>query len=108
MQVLKRVTLSRCILPNRKLAHLWHGPFRLDEIHDDFRVKLKIPGAGYRVTPWVHISRLKPRALFPKRPISEIQVSEEDDIDAALLHQDIWEPDSEQDEYEVEGNSDLR
>ncbi|OWZ17068.1 hypothetical protein PHMEG_0009038 [Phytophthora megakarya] len=34
-----------------KLAHLWHGPFQIDEIHDDFRVKLKIPGTGYRVNP---------------------------------------------------------
>ncbi|OWY90433.1 hypothetical protein PHMEG_00041441 [Phytophthora megakarya] len=58
---------------SRKLAHLWHGPFRIDEIHDDFRVKLKVPSSGYRVNLWVHISRLKPRALFPKRPTSEIQ-----------------------------------
>ncbi|OWZ12785.1 hypothetical protein PHMEG_00013995 [Phytophthora megakarya] len=53
---------------SRKLAHLWHGPFRIDEIHDDFRVKLKIPGIGNRVNPWVHISHLKPRDLFSKRP----------------------------------------
>ncbi|OWY91768.1 hypothetical protein PHMEG_00039515 [Phytophthora megakarya] len=59
---------------SRKLAHLWHRPFRIDEIHDDFRVKLKIPGTGYRVNPWVHISRLNPRALFPKRPTPEIQL----------------------------------
>ncbi|OWZ22525.1 LOW QUALITY PROTEIN: hypothetical protein PHMEG_0002751 [Phytophthora megakarya] len=52
------------------LAHLWHGPFRIEGIHDDFRVKLKIPGTGYRVNPWAHISRLKPRSLFPKRPTS--------------------------------------
>ncbi|OWY97773.1 reverse transcriptase [Phytophthora megakarya] len=32
-------------------AHLWHGPFRTNEIHDDFRVKLKTPGTGYRVNP---------------------------------------------------------
>ncbi|OWY90204.1 hypothetical protein PHMEG_00041779 [Phytophthora megakarya] len=59
-----------------KLAHLWHGPFQIDEIHDDFRVKLKIPGTGYRVNPWVHIS--------------------------PLLPEDSWEPDIAQDEYEVE------
>ncbi|OWY91985.1 hypothetical protein PHMEG_00039191, partial [Phytophthora megakarya] len=87
---------------SRKLAHLWHGPFRIDEIHDDFRVKLKIPGTGYRVNPWVYISRRKPRALFPKRPTSEIQVSEDDGFDAALLPEDSWEPDTAQDEYEVE------
>ncbi|OWY99664.1 LOW QUALITY PROTEIN: hypothetical protein PHMEG_00029300 [Phytophthora megakarya] len=93
---------------SRKLAHLWHGPFRIDEVHDDFRVKLKILGTGYRVNPWVHISRLKPRALFPKRPTSEMQVSEDDDFDAALLPKDIWEPDTVQDEYEVEEILDLR
>ncbi|OWZ15126.1 hypothetical protein PHMEG_00011295 [Phytophthora megakarya] len=70
--------------------------------------KLKIPGTGYRVHPWVHISRLKPRALFPKRPTSEIQVSEEDDVDAGLLPEDSWEPDTAQDEYEVEEILDLR
>ncbi|OWY94883.1 hypothetical protein PHMEG_00035263 [Phytophthora megakarya] len=93
---------------SRKLAHLWHGPSRIDEIYDDFRVKLKIPGTGYRVNPWVHISRLKPKALFPKRPTSEIQVSEEDDFDAALLAEDSWESDTVQDEYEVEEILDLR
>ncbi|OWY90373.1 hypothetical protein PHMEG_00041521 [Phytophthora megakarya] len=93
---------------SRKLAHLWHGPFRIDEIHDDFRVKLKIQGTGYRVNPWVHISRLKSRAPFSKRPTLEIQVSEDDDFDAALLPEDSWEPDTVQDEYEVEEILDLR
>ncbi|OWZ05159.1 hypothetical protein PHMEG_00022802 [Phytophthora megakarya] len=36
---------------SRKLAHLWHGPFRIDKVHDDFRVKPKIDGTGYRVNP---------------------------------------------------------
>ncbi|OWZ06299.1 hypothetical protein PHMEG_00021464 [Phytophthora megakarya] len=71
-----------------KLAHLWHGPFRIDEIHDNFRVKLKILAIGYCVNQWVHISCLRPRALFSKRPISEIQVSVDDDFDAALLPED--------------------
>ncbi|GMF39155.1 unnamed protein product [Phytophthora fragariaefolia] len=53
---------------SRKLAHMWHGPFRIEEMNDDFRVKLKVTDSGYRVNPWVHVSRLKPRALFPKRP----------------------------------------
>ncbi|OWY90668.1 hypothetical protein PHMEG_00041102 [Phytophthora megakarya] len=88
---------------SRKLGHLWHGPFRIDEIHDDFRVKLKIPGTGYRVNP-----RLKPRATFPKRPTSQIQVSEDDDFDAALLSEDSWELDTAQEVYEVEGILDLR
>jgi hypothetical protein len=80
---------------SRKLVHLWHGPFRIDEVHDDFRVKLKTEDTGYRVNPWVHIGRLKPRAIFPKRPTVEIQMEDEDDFDAALLPEDSWEPDSE-------------
>ncbi|OWY95473.1 hypothetical protein PHMEG_00034515 [Phytophthora megakarya] len=93
---------------SRKLAHLWHGPFRLEQVRDDFKVKLKVQGTGYRVEPWVHISRLKPRALFPKRLSLRIDVSEEDDFDAALLPEDSWEPDSVYQEYEVEEIVDLR
>ncbi|GMF46773.1 unnamed protein product [Phytophthora fragariaefolia] len=91
-----------------KLAHLWHGPFRIEEIHDDFRVKLKVTDSGYRVNPWVHVSRLKPRALFPKCPTVEIEVVEDDDFCAALLPEDSWEPDSGRNEYEVEKILDLR
>ncbi|GMF51710.1 unnamed protein product [Phytophthora fragariaefolia] len=93
---------------SRKLAHLWHGPFRIEEVHDDFRVKLKVKDTGYRVNPWVHVSRLKPRALFPERPAEEIDVDEDDDFDTALLPEDSWEPDAANDEYEVEKILDLR
>ncbi|GMF47153.1 unnamed protein product [Phytophthora fragariaefolia] len=93
---------------SRKLAHMRHGPFRIEEIHDNFRVKLKVTDSGYRVNPWIHVSRLKPRALFPKRPTVEIEVAEDDDFDAALLPEDSWEPDSERNEYEVEKILDLR
>ncbi|GMF56339.1 unnamed protein product [Phytophthora fragariaefolia] len=87
---------------------MWHGPFRIEEIHDDVRVKLKVTDSGYRVNPWVHVSRLKPRALFPKRPTAEIEVVEDDAFDAARLPKDSWEPDSERNEYEVENILDLR
>jgi len=93
---------------SRKLAHMWHGPFRIDEILDDFRVKLKVDGTGYRVNPWVHISRLKARAIFLKRPTEDIDVDDEDDFDSALLPEDSWEPDNANDEYEVEKILDLR
>ncbi|POM73630.1 Reverse transcriptase [Phytophthora palmivora] len=93
---------------SRKLAHMWHGPFRIQEIHDNFRVKLRVENTGYRVNPWVHVSRLKPRGLFPKRPTVEIEVNEDDDFDAALLPEDSWEPDAVNDEYEVERILDLR
>ncbi|OWY92901.1 hypothetical protein PHMEG_00037893 [Phytophthora megakarya] len=93
---------------SRKLAHLWYGPFRIDEVHDDFKVKLKIDGTGYRVNPWVHISRLKPRALFPRRPTDEIALDENNDLDAELLPEDSWEAIAPDGEYEVERILDLR
>ncbi|OWZ07736.1 hypothetical protein PHMEG_00019833 [Phytophthora megakarya] len=80
---------------SRKLAHLWHGPFRIDDVHDDFRVKLKIDGTGYRVNPWVRVRRLKPRALFPRTPIDKVTLDESDDLDAELLPEDSWEADNE-------------
>ncbi|GMF22208.1 unnamed protein product [Phytophthora lilii] len=67
----------------KKFAHLWHGPFRIIETSDDFRCKLKIEGSGYNVYPWVHVSRLKPRALFPDRPTMEVEVSDDDAFDVA-------------------------
>ncbi|OWZ07254.1 reverse transcriptase, partial [Phytophthora megakarya] len=46
--------------PTKKLAHLWHGPFRVRE------------------------KRLKPRAKYPVRPSGTIDILEDDDLDAAL------------------------
>ncbi|OWZ01185.1 hypothetical protein PHMEG_00027483 [Phytophthora megakarya] len=66
---------------SKKLAYLLHGPFRIDEVLDDFRVKLKVDKTVYR-----------PRALFPKRPTVSVEVDEEDDFDAALLPEDSWKP----------------
>ncbi|OWY97524.1 hypothetical protein PHMEG_00031927 [Phytophthora megakarya] len=93
---------------SKKLAHLWHWHFRIDEVLDDFRVKLKVDSTGYRVNPWVHISRLNQRALFPKRPTVSVDVDEEDDFDAALLPEDSWEADAQKDEYKVENILDFR
>jgi hypothetical protein len=93
---------------SRKLAHLWYEPFQIEEIHDDFRVKLKVTDTGYRVNPWVHVSCLKPRALFPQRPVEELTLDEDDDFDDALLPEDSWEADTQNDEYEVEKILDLR
>jgi hypothetical protein len=92
----------------KQFAHLWHGPFRILETSDDFRCKLKVEGSGYKLYPWVHVSRLKPRALFPDRPTTEVEVAEEDDFDAALLPEDVSEPDESQSVYEVELIRDVR
>ncbi|OWZ12134.1 hypothetical protein PHMEG_00014754 [Phytophthora megakarya] len=85
---------------------MWHWPFRIDEIRDDFRVRLKVKDTGYRVNPWVHISRLKPRVVFPKRPTVEVNVADDEGFDAALLPEDSWEPDCSNDVFEVESIQD--
>ncbi|OWZ10003.1 hypothetical protein PHMEG_00017215 [Phytophthora megakarya] len=79
------------VLPglSRKLAHLGYGPFRIEQVRDDFKVKLKVQGTGYRVEPWVHITQ-------------------DDDFDEALLPEHSWEPNSAYQEYEVEGILDLK
>jgi hypothetical protein len=50
----------------KKLAQLWHGPFRVKKRTSQFSVELELPSEdGYRFFPRVHISRVKPRRLFP-------------------------------------------
>ncbi|TYZ69029.1 hypothetical protein PybrP1_011015 [[Pythium] brassicae (nom. inval.)] len=67
----------------RKLAHLWHGPFRTLEASEDFRYLLKTAGTPYRV-------------------------DEEFDLDSALLPEDCFQPDNKPGEYEVEAILDSR
>ncbi|OWY99735.1 reverse transcriptase [Phytophthora megakarya] len=63
----------------RKLAHLWHGPFRVAEKINEFSVKLEIANEADRL-----------------------------DFDEILLPEDSWVPDLGADEYEVERISDVR
>ncbi|OWZ01335.1 hypothetical protein PHMEG_00027300 [Phytophthora megakarya] len=86
----------------KKLAHLWHSPFRILEKGSDYRYRLQVEGTEYRFYPWVHVSRLKPRAKYPERPSEAMNIPEDDDLDAALLREDSWEPDEGSGEYEVE------
>ncbi|KAJ0391237.1 hypothetical protein ATCC90586_011143 [Pythium insidiosum] len=95
----------------RKLAHQWHGPFRIVERDGDYRVKLAADAEGYRVYPWVHISRLKPRISWHDRPGDDVEPdpgNDDDDLDAALLPEDSWQPDEEAGEYAVEELRDVR
>ncbi|OWZ12982.1 reverse transcriptase, partial [Phytophthora megakarya] len=62
----------------KKLAHLWHGPFRILEKGSDYR------------------------------PSEAMNIPEDDDFDAALLREDSWEPDEGSGEYEVEAILDVR
>ncbi|OWZ02639.1 hypothetical protein PHMEG_00025765 [Phytophthora megakarya] len=86
----------------KKLAHFWHSSFRIREKGSDFRYCLQVEGTEYRFHPWVHVSRLKPRAKYPERPSGTIDIPEDDDFDVALLREDSWEPDEGSWEYEVE------
>ncbi|GMF46055.1 unnamed protein product [Phytophthora fragariaefolia] len=52
--------------------------------------------------PWVHVSRLKPRTLFPDRPTEDVEVAEDGDFGATILPEDVNSPKEVQDEYEIE------
>ncbi|ETN07462.1 hypothetical protein PPTG_23189, partial [Phytophthora nicotianae INRA-310] len=44
----------------KKLAHRWHGPFRIKRKVEEFAYELELPDkSGYRFYPIVHVSRLK-------------------------------------------------
>ena len=58
----------------RKLAHMWHGPFRVADVCGDHAVRLEIAGTPYRLFPVVHVSKLKPVRLFPERPANLLNV----------------------------------
>ncbi|OWZ05002.1 reverse transcriptase [Phytophthora megakarya] len=94
----------------RKLAHLWHGPFRVANNINEFRIKLEIAGTGYQIFPVIHVSKLKLVKDFPDRPRVELTVNESDrfDFDEIVLPEDGWVPDLGADEYEVERISDVR
>ncbi|GMF47168.1 unnamed protein product [Phytophthora fragariaefolia] len=57
----------------RKLAHMWHGPFRVAAVIDTHAVRLEIAGTEYRLYPIVYTSKLKPVRNFPDRPKAPLQ-----------------------------------
>ncbi|OWZ08575.1 hypothetical protein PHMEG_00018851 [Phytophthora megakarya] len=97
----------------KKLAHRWHGPFRIKKKIDEFAFELELPDkSGYRFYPVVHISRLKPVNEFSSRPTTQIALEIAEDsrmgFDEALLPEDSWEPDHIAGKYEVEAILDDR
>ncbi|OWZ06739.1 LOW QUALITY PROTEIN: reverse transcriptase [Phytophthora megakarya] len=74
----------------RKLAHMWHGPFRVTELIGNHAARLETAGSGYRIFPIVHLSKLKPVQTFPDRPKAVLNTEDDDrvHIDEELLPDD--------------------
>ena len=87
----------------KKLAHLWHGPFRVLELVGEHAARLELRDTKYRLFPIVHISKLKRVVEFPDRPCDLLTVNEADrvDFDECLLPEDSWARELEEGEYEV-------
>ncbi|POM65886.1 Hypothetical protein PHPALM_18333 [Phytophthora palmivora] len=88
----------------RKLAHMWHEPFRVLELVDEYAVCMEIAGKEYRLFPVVHVSKIKPVRQIPYRPQIRLTIPDQDryDFDEALLPEDSWIRDLDNNEYEVE------
>uniref|UniRef100_H3H5N5 Integrase catalytic domain-containing protein n=1 Tax=Phytophthora ramorum TaxID=164328 RepID=H3H5N5_PHYRM len=94
----------------RKLAHMWHGPFRVREMIGPYAARLEVAGTEYRLFPIVHVSKLKAVKVFSDRPDVTLATDESGrfDFDEALLPEDSWEGDRSDDEFEVERIADVR
>ena len=93
-----------------KLAHMWHGPFRVIDKCGDHAVRLIIAGTPYKVFPVVHVSKLRLVRLFPYRPRERLRVNKADrvDFDEALLPEDSWIRDLVEDEFKMERITDMQ
>ena len=61
-----------------KLAHMWHGPFRVAEMCEECAVRLEIAGTSCGLFPVVHISKLKKVKTYPDRPTNVLRVTDAD------------------------------
>ncbi|GMF56429.1 unnamed protein product [Phytophthora fragariaefolia] len=91
----------------KKLAHRWHGPFRVKKKVEEFAYELELPDkSGYRLNPVVHVSRLKKVADLGQRPtaklVDELNENDRFDFDEELLPEDTRERSDISDKYEVE------
>ncbi|KAE8882239.1 hypothetical protein PF002_g10217 [Phytophthora fragariae] len=91
----------------KKLAHRWHGPFRVKKKIEEFAYELELPDkSGYRFYPVVHVYRLKKVTDLGQRPtvplVDELSENQRFDFDEELLPEDSWELGEDADKYEVE------
>ncbi|GMF27868.1 unnamed protein product [Phytophthora fragariaefolia] len=97
----------------KKLAHRWHGPFRVKRKVEEYAYELELPDrSGYRFYPVVYVCRLKAEKEFGDRPkvrlTRELTDEARLDFDEELLPEDSWEPDVLAGEYNVESILDDR
>ncbi|POM71031.1 Reverse transcriptase [Phytophthora palmivora] len=85
-------------------------PFRVNEVIGDYAARLEVAGTGHRISPIVHLSKLKSVRTFPDRPKTMLTTDEADRVDfnEAFLPEDSWERPLDADEYEVEEIVDVR
>ncbi|GMF48257.1 unnamed protein product [Phytophthora fragariaefolia] len=58
----------------KKLAHRWHGPFRVKRKVEKFAYELELPDkSGYRSYPVVHVSRLEAVKELGERPTTRLR-----------------------------------
>jgi hypothetical protein len=90
---------------NRKLAHRWHGPFRIKRKVDQIRYELILPDRqNYRFHPRVHVSRLKKCHDPLERPTVLLTIQDPEDrldFDEELLPEDSFARELDENEYEV-------
>ncbi|KAH9147524.1 hypothetical protein LEN26_004705, partial [Aphanomyces euteiches] len=71
-----------------KLAHRWHGPFRVlsrpNDYSSELESRVRHTGKVYRFHAIVHDSRLKPRRIYLERPVEVLLNVPEIDFDEEL------------------------
>ncbi|KAH9098513.1 hypothetical protein Ae201684P_017725 [Aphanomyces euteiches] len=71
-----------------KLAHRWHGPFRVlsrpNDYSSELESRVRHTGKVYRFHAIVHDSRLKPRRIYLERPVEVLLNVPEMDFDEEL------------------------
>ena len=83
---------------NRKLSHLWHGPFRIVEKYPDQEQVYKVDFGSQsksRMFSKVHYDRMKKcfgREMRPSHKLNDTSLKQFD-FDEALLPEDSWAPD---------------
>ncbi|GMF50617.1 unnamed protein product [Phytophthora fragariaefolia] len=65
----------------RKLANMWHGPFRVAERVNDVAVRLETAGTPYQLLPIVHVSKLKAVREFPPLPMVQLTIPADERFD---------------------------